>query len=184
MHRCAAAMPHCVLLCQLPTLWRPVSCKLAHTQLTASSPVACVANVMHSCNVSLPMQPATVGAAAAARQLLAQAAPSAASPAAPRVHLSFQLAGYSSNASLAAAIQSSLMPTAVKVLQKMFQVRLERCLSTPHAAIVFTCCAYLSRQCSMKAVVPLLHSLQPQGVQQWSHVVCSHAAKVLDCGAL
>ncbi|WIA21793.1 hypothetical protein OEZ85_004177 [Tetradesmus obliquus] len=67
-------------------------------------------------------QPATVGAAAAARQLLAQAAPSAASPAAPRVHLSFQLAGYSSNASLAAAIQSSLMPTAVKVLQKMFQV--------------------------------------------------------------
>jgi hypothetical protein len=45
-------------------------------------------------------------AAAEGRQLLAQAAAAAAGPAAPRVQLSFQLAGHSSNASLAEAIKA------------------------------------------------------------------------------
>jgi hypothetical protein len=73
------------------------------------------------------LQPALdAGEAAEGRQLLAQAGAAAAGAAAPRVHLSFQLVGYSSNASLAEAIKGSLMPTAVKVLQKMFQVLRER----------------------------------------------------------
>jgi hypothetical protein len=77
----------------------------------------------------LLMQPAldAVAAAVEGRQLLAQAVAAATGPAAPRGHLSFQLAGYSSNASLAAAIKGSIMPTAVAVLQKMFQVRQVHC---------------------------------------------------------
>jgi hypothetical protein len=102
----------------------------------------------------LLMQPALDAGQAAAegRQLLAQAAAAATGPAAPRVQLSFQLAGYSSNASLAEAIKGSLMPTAVKVLQKLFQVR--RVHSTPavcchvqHDAMRVACCFIATAAC-------------------------------------
>jgi hypothetical protein len=100
-------------------------------------------STVNFCKLSLRMQPGVNEAAAAAgRQLLAQTGQAQASPAAPRVHLSFQLAGYSTNASLAAAIQDSLMPTAVKVLQKMFQVRRMLSLSTPHAPSARCCTAH------------------------------------------
>jgi hypothetical protein len=52
-----------------------------------------------------------------------QQVPQALPPAAPRIWLEFQLEGFAANSSAAAQITSDAMPTAVRILQKLFKVR-------------------------------------------------------------
>lgn len=64
---------------------------------------------------------AAASAKEAARQLPGQVLQQPPPPAVPRIWLDFQLAGFVGNKSLVAQVTSDTMPTAVKVLQKLFK---------------------------------------------------------------